>query len=291
MVNWKQILCATDLSEAGDDAIRQADEWARVFEAELLVLHVVPAASGVPMSPAAAERDLIEWERTSARVLDRLSERVQKVTGRSPSQSRLLVERGAPAAVITRRAEELRVDLVVTGAIGETGLWRVVLGGVAESLLRHAHTSVLLARPRAGAVLRILVAVDFSEPSLEALQVAAEVARRRKIELVVVHALPLGLMLPPGPVLPDAIETLRTRTRRDLEELVAKLGVPAQALLVEELPGTGIPRVAESRNADMVVVGTIGHSRLRRLLLGSVAEMVVRRSPCSVLAVRAERRD
>jgi nucleotide-binding universal stress UspA family protein len=76
-----------------------------------------------------------------------------------------------------------------------------------------------------------------------------------------------------------------TATER-LEESIQQLNVPGEAVVTTGAAGPAILEIAAQRQADLIVVGTIGRTGLRRALLGSVAETVVRQATCSVLVVR-----
>jgi nucleotide-binding universal stress UspA family protein len=78
MAGFKRVLCATDLSDAADWAIRAADREARWHGAELALLHVVQVNyPGSPMSPALVEETILQQERRASDILDRLLERVE----------------------------------------------------------------------------------------------------------------------------------------------------------------------------------------------------------------------
>jgi nucleotide-binding universal stress UspA family protein len=293
-----RILCALDLSEASDEAVRQADRQARLFAAQLTVLHVLPTGyPGAPMSPPGVQEQMLERDRLARQVGDAIIERVGRLTGRTPRDFAVSVEEGDPGAEIVRKAQDVQADLVVVSALGATGLPRVIIGRVAERVVRHAHASVLVARPSPASG-RILVATDFSALGSAAVTFAAEQARRRTARLVLMHSLDLvrpGLgMGEPAPVPPAYVEpALGEAQRRSAHERLARVleqlrEVAGEVLVSDEPAPSGIPREAERLGLELVVVGTHGRTGLRRLLLGSVAEAVVRRAPCSVLVVRSE---
>jgi nucleotide-binding universal stress UspA family protein len=136
MLAIKTILYATDFSERAELAFRLACSLARDYGARLIVLHVVeqPVLS-------AGQRVLIpEFD------LRPLRERLQPLRPDDPKISvehRLVEGRAAPATEILRVAEELNVDLIVAGTHGRTGLGRLLMGSVAEELVRNASCPVL----------------------------------------------------------------------------------------------------------------------------------------------------
>ena len=143
----------------------------------------------------------------------------------------------------------------------------------------------------------ILVATDFSPDSERALETAVEYARRFDAEVVLLHAyhvdIPLaspnlmgGVALPPG-----LFEQMREQAQKRLEELaqtVRSSGVRVRGVAVAEPASFAVVAEAERLPADLVVIGTRGNTGLKHVLLGSVAERVVRMSPCPVLTVKAQ---
>lgn len=140
---------------------------------------------------------------------------------------------------------------------------------------------------------RILCPVDFSGASRVAMKAAAELAARFGAELTLFHAYPLpGYTLPEGTILPSSasLQELARETEEHLaawkvEAELAGAGRVAVAQAVGE-PAGEIVAFARSGAFDLVVVGTHGRTGLSHVLLGSVAERVVRRSPCPVLTFR-----
>ena len=140
---------------------------------------------------------------------------------------------------------------------------------------------------------KILCPVDFSDASRAALRVASELARRFDGEVTVFHAYPLpGYTLPEGTVLPASgmLQELAEQTDALLARWKAEAvadGAPrvATGKSIGE-PAAEIVAEAEDGKYDAVVVGTHGRTGLAHVLLGSVAERVVRRAPMPVVTVR-----
>ncbi len=149
-------------------------------------------------------------------------------------------------------------------------------------------------------VRRITLPTDFSDPSRNALEWALVVARQFGASLHLVHVLPESLMVPPvNPVIPtgpipatptspqELVEAVQPR----VEEIVMRcreLAVPTESQILQQV-GEPVYRpvvdAAIANASDLIVVGTHGRSGLKRFLLGSVAEGVMRHSPIPVLAV------
>ena len=145
---------------------------------------------------------------------------------------------------------------------------------------------------------KIIAATDFSEDSERALQYAEEVARKFGAEIIVLHVdQPLApVMLTPefGPGLDTGAmgriaEEQRLLAQRELDKIVGRLrdgGLKARSLLRVGAPFLEVINAAQSEAADLIVMGTHGRSGLAHVLMGSVAERVVQKSPCAVLTVR-----
>jgi nucleotide-binding universal stress UspA family protein len=136
---------------------------------------------------------------------------------------------------------------------------------------------------------KILVAFDFSGLSATAWRQAASLARRFEAELEVVHVSDRKLSAELAP-LPQPELSVGARAQL-LSRIRESVGMDSKVLLASGDPALAILRLARSRRSDLIVMGTHGRTGLKRALLGSVAESVVRRSPVPVLAVRGAARD
>lgn len=141
----------------------------------------------------------------------------------------------------------------------------------------------------------LVVATDFSAPGDNAVAGAIELAAQLDAELYIVHvfAMPVPLLTVyefalPEPDMRDARELARAKLESYGEQAVAA-GVTAHVRLLDGATDKAIVSLARDVDAGWLVVGTHGHTGLQHVLLGSVAERIVRHSPCSVLVVRDER--
>ncbi len=142
----------------------------------------------------------------------------------------------------------------------------------------------------------ILCPTDFSEPSLFGLSTAVELAELFKAGLKLVYVLPVLPTSPTDPnfefEIPEYENILRRDSEKKLDEIL-KTKVPA-AIKATAVVGHGnaakeIVRIAEEDKVDLIVIATHGHAGWHRLVLGSVAEKVIRHAPCPVYAVREHR--
>ncbi|OLC00879.1 MAG: hypothetical protein AUH30_01530 [Candidatus Rokubacteria bacterium 13_1_40CM_68_15] len=140
---------------------------------------------------------------------------------------------------------------------------------------------------------KILVGTDFSEPSDAARRTAIELARRLGAELEIVHVeepLPAYAFSEGAlPDLPRLQEEVRSWAEREVEQQAKEAraaGVPVTTAVLLGTPANAIVETARTDGADLIVVGTHGRTGFERILLGSVAERVVRNASCPVLTVR-----
>jgi len=210
-----------------------------------------------------------------------------------------VVERSAAIApAIMQYAEEHEVDLIVMGTQGRRGVKRVLFGSVAEEVLRSAPCPVLTARseendehvPTPASVERLVAPIDFSDASRSALQYAARLTTLYDVPLTLVHVVEL-------PKIPTVYEVefsdrspeeIEAKVRTELEEWGRSIetDVPGISCVVES--GDPVPTLLDlaSTPEDLVVMATHGLSGLKRRVLGSVAEGVLRRAPGPVITGR-----
>ena len=296
MATTRRVLVASDLSDAADEAVRQAHAWARAHGADLLACHVIPEAFlNNPLFPQQTEGEAVDFVEHSRLVAQRLDERVLRLTGRSDDEYDIVIGGGEVAATLIREAEQAGASLVVVGSRGLSGIERLLIGDVAERVVRYAHGPVLVARATAKKGV-VLVATDFSDPSALALKTAVEEAHARHARLALLHCVETGpapavaLSLPFGGAWqglpPEAIESARNATEGLLRDTAKGLGVEADILAETGDPVRSILEAADRIGAELIVIGTHGQTGIARLLLGSVAEKVVRGASCSVLVAR-----
>ena len=138
----------------------------------------------------------------------------------------------------------------------------------------------------------ILVPVDFSDHSKEALDTAIQIAQLFGSTVHLLHCYhietagisPYGIVLPSGYY--EDIREAATKRLSDWREMVSNEGIKTESILSAESPSLAINLAAEETNADLIVMGTRGLSGLKHAMLGSVAERIVRLAPCPVLTVK-----
>jgi nucleotide-binding universal stress UspA family protein len=292
----RRLLCATDLSSASEYAWEQAQRLGALFEAEVVLAHVVPSVV-VPAEPSAAPllvRDVLEMAHRQPH--DALERLVGGLVGSGLKVS-VRVEQGSPARRILDIAREDAIDLVVVGTHGRTGLGGAVFGSVADRVVRLAPCAVMTvpaaraeALPAHEWISRICYATDFSPEASAAWQWALALASVTDAEVDLLHVTPL-------PVIDGerSAETLGQMAKMLHEEGQARAerflrDCPLPADRVHVLIGRGVVseqllHSARARAVDLIVMGTHGWSGPLRWMLGSVAHHVIQAAPCPVLTV------
>lgn len=287
----KNILVPLDGSDFGEFALPGALAFARAFGGRIHLVHVeepAPLVAGRLEEPPA-----VEWADAYVEDVQRRLAEVDDVD----VVPRVLV--GEVAEELFRRAKQVDAELVVMTTHGRGRFSRFWLGSVADALLRHGPCPLLVVRPepeetvdlgRPPSFRRIAVGLDGSQDSERALALASDVAGRWDGELRLIQV----LEVPPIPFVPEGtVEPLAPDY--DLEEAAALLEDVAERTGVGatyDVEARAGERVAEELleaagewDADLLVVGTRGRGGAARMLLGSVADKVIRGSRGPVLVV------
>ena len=131
---------------------------------------------------------------------------------------------------------------------------------------------------------KIILATDFSDTSKDAGYHALVLAQTYKAELKAMHAFDINAWNIPSSYY--FIEKTRQQGKDALKELAESFDLKVETIFTEGDPGHEIVRVAEELNADLIILGTHGHSGWKRFTIGGVAEFVGRHAPCAVLTIK-----
>ena len=296
MTRITRILVPTDFSATSDEALAYAKTLAGRFGASLHLVH----AFEDPYTTAAFASEMYSTVPISLR--DELVQQAeQSLAERLPADQKTYfngttaIVTGTPAKTILEYAATVGADLIVMGTHGRSGMAHLLLGSVAERVLRAATAPVLTIREAPeGAVTRVLVPTDFSATADAALEYAYLVAERFGASIQLLHVLDDPFVaegLAAEAYIAEA-PALRTAMLRDAQSRLLHRateqhpGIPVDR---EVLFGSGAKTIAEyakQREADLIVMGTHGRTGVAHLLLGSVAERMVRIASCPVLTVR-----
>ncbi|MDH3504948.1 MAG: universal stress protein [Nitrospirota bacterium] len=292
------VLVPTDFSPSSAPAFRYAVEWAKVFEAQLTILHVHSLQPGLDIDAGVAQQFLDEQRKLAREELEKLlAEARQQV----PSASMELLA-GLPSECICEVAREKKCDLIMMGTHGWTGFNRVLFGSVAERVIQRAPCPVLSIPHRESADIsamhplqilprQVVLPLEFSDCSMEAYEYAVQIAKWFDAPLTLVHAIePLSYSLDFTLTHPLQEKTNRDKVEKRLADLTAVLteqGLSARYELLDKPTVDGILETSAIQQADLIVMGSHGRKGLTRIILGSTAYKVLEQSPYPVLTVKS----
>lgn len=285
-----RILHPTDFSDCANHALGQAVELAVSAGAQLHLFHAIALHTD---DPAHLDQQLDAYLKSAeARANETLTRRLEDVKGRGLDVSIEVSRDVTPFDGIMHAVESTEPDLLVVGTHGRTGLGRLLMGSVAEKVLRHVPQDVLSLSQDAPIIAgkgpqKLLVPVDFSGNARKAVDEAREWAEGSGGAITLVHVIePLHPVYFPGGV-SSRVELdpeLPERSRAKLLEWIAPSA--AEILIREGSAGHEIVRAAAEIGADGIVMGSRGLTGLDHVMLGSVAEKVVRTAKVPVLIVK-----
>ncbi len=279
------ILAATDLLPKSEAAIERAGFLADALKASLAIVHAVPPAT--PSGHTLEER--------LRRASSQLAIRTSPPEWHWGSQPELVVQFGHPARVVLAEADRQNAHLVVLGPHRSSALADAMSGTLIGKLLGASHCPLLIARQSVQDDYgHVVVALDDSPDAAGTLGAVESFGFARKGFATVVHAHEpryAGMMNTVG-VGPDAtaayVNASRAQVTADMRQLLDRCSSNArryQIVIVERRPAAAILGAIERLTPDLVVLGTRGHGRFRRALLGSVANDVLQAAQCDVLLV------
>ncbi|HEY4685077.1 MAG TPA: universal stress protein [Dehalococcoidia bacterium] len=293
------VLWATDGSASARNAVPLLRGLVLPAAERLTVLTVAPHSliSGARpdpafiarVTPAARRGALVEAEQLAMREATALD---------PPFKPDVLSRWGHPIQEVLRAARSLAADLIVLGAKGHSNLRILVLGSVSQGVVQHATLPVLIARPSAGPVRRVVLGYHGSAAARRAVAFLERLALPPEVEVrlttvVEPFAVPAGT--PIGYRRLAIAEANRVNARRHtaaqraLDGLAARLradGLRVETEVVAGAAGPELDAAAQRHGAELIVVGSRKPSPARHYLLGSTAEKLVRHARASVLVVR-----
>ena len=290
MFALKKILVPRDFSDCGEEAVQYAFDLARRTGAEihLLFVEVLYADAYAPVSMQKAPEEAL---------LERLCEGVE---GQKAEVVRAVRRDIAAAPAIVDYAKDNDIDVVVMGTHGRRGLRRLLMGSAAEEVVRLAPCPVIVARcaetrtsgPHGQNA--ILVPVDFSRHARFALRHAKELAQLFHARVELLHVIEEQLhpaFYNTGVFsIYELMPNIEARAKEELEKFFNETEGPDVPAVFHVLHGNAAHEIvdfAREHEHVMVVMATHGLKGMEHLLMGSVAEKVVRQAPCPVFTVKA----
>lgn len=299
MVEFKNVLCAIDLSDASAHTLAHAAALARWYTSQLTVLHVAPTFDAMQVRGGALG-DAIRIVQPMTRE-EALRELRQALDGSAiaADHTTLVAEAGEPVTTIVNQALSIPADLLVMGTHGRGGFDRMLLGSVTEKVLHKAPCPILTVPPHApanaetdGTFSRILCPVDFSPSALQAFGFAVDLARQSGGTVIALHAiewLAEDVSAHARFNVQDYRQHLIDDAHSRLRALIADQ--PSGTCSIEDVVETGrahrqVLSIADTRAADLIVMGAQGRGGMGLTLFGSTTQQVVRGATCPVLTVR-----
>jgi nucleotide-binding universal stress UspA family protein len=304
--NIRNILVPVDFSEMSGPAIENAQRLAQRFGATIHLVHVheysypvgfMAPGAPVPMSMITFRED------TAERIADQFGTLAKKHG--IPTTNCYVRNDTSVFNGVCKVARQINADLVVTPTHGYTGVTHFFEGSHAERIVQHSPCPVLVARKRekkpsrvasngkaSGSIDTILVLVDFSQSSFQALEYAIEFAERVAAKLIIFHAVHFGYAFTADGYgmydLSTLMEAEHKGAERQMEKFVrlAKFrGVNFETAVKVGPPVSEICAFAKQREVDLIITATHGRTGFKHLLIGSVAEQIVRYARRPVLVV------
>jgi nucleotide-binding universal stress UspA family protein len=289
----KNILCPVDRSPSSLQAFGYAIALARWQGARLHLLEVIESAASPGGSVSLNHAGLLNEARAAL-----AGDLRQMLVSRRASDVKveIVMRAGNVVREILAQVRASRADLVVIGSHGRSGVQRLVLGSVAEKVLRQATCPVLTVRRGVTRTRRsrspfktILCPTDFSAAGNNAVAYAKRLAREADAQLIVMSAVewPVGAAVTFGPVA-ELQEGLEEDARKALRRLLPRPGPDrpaAIAFVVQGKASAAIVKLARARSVDLIIMGVSGRGALDVVLLGSTTHHVIRHGTWPVLTV------
>ncbi|WP_373652694.1 universal stress protein [Schlesneria sp. DSM 10557] len=299
-VAYRHILVATDFSPPAEAALKQAVWLSQKTGAKITLAHCLPNIRKLLESASyEGKKDFLygegstfhhEVERDSLAKMQKLIAQ----TNIGSDQIRPITLLGAPHLQIATAVQSEGCDLVLAGTRGMSTWQHFLIGSTAKRLVRNCPASVWIVKGETQSQpQRILAATDFSDVSRKAVQESISIANQANAELHLVHVIDsldateeVLSKIPNGSSLRSEVNV---EAKKRFDEFVSSLNLGTRTVqqhLSYGTPWQEIGRLTKHINADLVVLGTIGRSGIRELLLGNTAEKVLDTCDCSILTVK-----
>jgi nucleotide-binding universal stress UspA family protein len=280
VAKMEKLLVATDGSIFSENAIREAINLAKTCSSKLIAVSVAKTNPEfedlVPLVVEKAEKEVREH-------LESIKDRALK----EGIDCEIVVHRAEePFQDIVNDAAKNKVDMIIIGTHGRTGLKRLMMGSVTAKVIGHAPCKVLVVPLHAKVECRnILIATDGSRYSDAAASEAIGIAKRCGGSLIVIS---VAFSDKEIILAEDDEEMISAKDNvKKIIELAEKEGIKTEGLTVRGKPYEAIVETSKQKRADLIVVGSHGRTGLDRLLMGSVTERVIGHSESAVLVVKA----
>ena len=282
----EHVLLPLDGSTFAEQALPVAQSLARAFDARLTLMSVEPAEPPRSLLPLQPRRT----PSMRGGSLER-EEYLGQLSGRLFSSGLAVdtnVTRGHVADEIINLASDGRMDVIVMSTSGRSGLERLLIGSVTTEVIQYCTRPILLVRPtdiwrsRSSQFKRLLVSLDGSEEAEQVLPYARTIAQRYESAILLLSV-------------PETVESEdeQAQLHHYLDDVAITLraeGLAVEALVTGSGPARTIVSVSETEAADLIMMATHGRGRIGRMMVGSVADRVVRQTTAPVFLVPVQER-
>ncbi len=299
MFKINNILFPTDFSRCADQALNHALFLAKKYGAELHIIHAVVLFDNDPNVIPKKFPELDELRSRLERITDeRINEIIKSRKTEKLNLHTAQIRGISAASVILEYASDNDIDLIVMGTQGRRGISHMLLGSVAEEIIRLSICPVLTIResekPKSiEAFEKILVPVDFSDYSKESIVYAKEIAQMYEAKLHLLHVIEKftypSFYLTDKTPLSEFITKLEKKSMESLEEIVKEsvgTEIETEYHVIEGHAAKSIVQFETVNDIDLVVIASHGMTAIEHFVLGSVTEKVVRRSSSPVFTVK-----
>lgn len=295
----KKILVATDFSSTAEFALRRAIELAKVNNAKITVLHIIEKKNMDNLLDKYLTKLLPGslWLTTEEYYLNLLTKKINSVANHQINIKKIILPKGKPANKILSYANKLKFDLLVIGAHGKYSIRDTFVGTTAEYISSKTKCPVLIIKNKPNKFYNnILVPIDFSQASKNALNLAMCLFPDKKIEMLHIgdyeyenllqkeaqeENIPKNKLIKLKKVLLSYLTDKMDKFKKSIKTQKHKLtytldlGYPAPIILKE----------SERKNKDLIVMGTRGHGKVHYLFKGRVSHVVLRETIKDILLV------
>lgn len=299
---FERILVATDLSPNADAALQQAVWLARQNRARLVLAHALPDLQRALLEASdEARRDFLygEGERIQREMRQESDTRMrQMILDLQATDLDLTAETllGDPFVALTHAVQAEHYDLLLAGTRGLAAWKQFLLGSTAKRLIRNCPADVWIVRPEHAAPPEVvLAATDFSDVSLKAVRHGLQVAEQANARFHLLHVIdakdvPEDVIskIPQGSSLRNEINE---NARRRLDSFIDALETDRSKIQMHcscGVPWKDIGSTARHLKAELIVMGTVGRSGIKGVLLGNTAEKVLDTCEASILTVKPD---
>jgi len=301
MPEIKKVLFPTDFSEMSNHALPYALRMAKIFDAELVMLHAVTIYETDPNDPS---HDFPSLQGYCAEVRKAAEDRIQICIGKAGDSgvaARTAIVQGVSphGTILDFVKEDGGIGMIVMSTHGRSGIAHALLGSVTENVIRYSPCPVLVVKnpehefvdPKTGELhlKKILFPLDFSKDSLHPIELVRSIASRHASEVILFHAIDVEI---PPIYYTAGIESflqvdseLHDNIMEQMEELAGKklAGLKLRYAVQEGRPVDLIRSFARAEEIDLIVMGAAGAHGIGEFLFGSTASRVIQRAVCPVL--------